>query len=75
MTPIQAEVLNKVNEMLKEHFDNSVVIVDTEGAKNCDRLFNASWNGGGLTNALGLVERMKHRLLLRSEYSDDPQED
>lgn len=69
MTAKQDEVWEKVNELLKEHFDHYIIVMDTEAPDCLDRLFNAEWHGG-LTVAIGLVARAEHRLKCKSEVSD-----
>lgn len=70
MTNAQQEAWTKSTELLKEHFDTFVLIIDTEAPENLDRLFDAMWHGGGSTVGIGLCERAKHRMLSRSNISD-----
>lgn len=71
MTQPQQEAWTKATELLKEHFDAFLLVIDTEAADNTDRLFDAMWHGG-LSTAIGLAERVRVRLCSRSDIPDEP---
>lgn len=54
LTPKQNEVLAKVAEMLSEHFDASMILVETEDENEECTLFTRY--DGGRSRAIGMME-------------------
>jgi hypothetical protein len=60
-TAPQQQVMEKVWELLREHFDSVVLLVDTENSEGTDRVFEMRWHGG-VTTSIGLCERGRARI-------------
>jgi hypothetical protein len=56
LTAAQNEALNRATELLKEHFDCSVIALDTENSEGTDRVFAINFSGG-VTQSIGLFQR------------------
>lgn len=69
----QKEAYAKARELLHEHFEFVIICVESEVQDGTDRAFDGSWKGG-ITAGIGLAERMKIRLLDKSEISDHEEE-
>ena len=60
LTKVQNDTRDKAWEMLKEHFDNVVLIIETEAQDGTDRLFLSNYHGG-ITVGIGMCERASYR--------------
>jgi hypothetical protein len=61
LTASQNDALHKATDLLKEHFDCSVIALDTENSEGTDRVFAIQFQGG-VTQAIGLFERGSARM-------------
>lgn len=59
MTDAQKSAKDKVWDIIKEHFDHAVLLIETEAEEDTDRIFICNYHSG-ITTAIGLCERGKH---------------
>jgi hypothetical protein len=62
LTPAQMGALDKAWDMLEEHFDHVLLLIDTEAPEGEDRVFQCGYHGG-ITAAIGLCERAKIQIV------------
>lgn len=67
LTDAQEAALDKAWDLIKEHFDNAVLIIETEveQSNTPDNFFVTSYHGG-VSLCIGLMERAKHRLIQKA---------
>lgn len=70
MTDAQTEALEKISQIIREHFESGIIVVVGENEREMQ------WHGG-IASAIGLCTIAKDRLLVhaRDGYLDPPDED
>lgn len=68
MTDIQEQVLRRVDDLLREHFEAAVVMVQTFSGENDTDEENLGQFHGGVATVLGLLEIARMRQL---KYVDE----
>lgn len=63
MTTAQEEALDKITELMREHLDAAVLVFETDSGKDLSMLDLSYRRCGTFSQALGLLEYGKHRLL------------
>lgn len=65
MNASQEQALAKITELMREHFDAAIFVFETDAEEVSDpELLDLSYRySGTFTNAIGLLEYGKHRLL------------
>ena len=66
MSPAQEAAFNQIKEIMREHFESGVIVVEFEVDDH--KLGVDSCYNGGLSTALGLLDMGKHELLVRGNY-------
>lgn len=64
MTPAQEDALNKLQDIVREHFDSGIIIVESDDTRE---MF---WHGG-ISNAIGQCEVAKIRLIQRIQTENE----
>lgn len=72
MTPAQRAAISKAWDLLGEHFDRVLLVVDWETNDGCDA-HEGYWHGGSLP-AVGLAEFAKDRILRSRLKTNEPNE-
>lgn len=71
MTDAQLETLAKVEELLREHFESVLLVLNTRVEEDDNKeVTKVCWHGGSYT-ALGLAEYAKKYLLDYTKPEDD----
>lgn len=65
MTTAQTSALDRITEIMREHFDSAVFIFETDAEDDSDpTLAHLSYRTSGtFSSAIGLVEYAKHKML------------
>lgn len=65
MTDAQNQALDRITELMREHFDAAVFVFETDSRVDDDpKLLDLSYrNSGTFSQAIGLLEYGKHRML------------
>lgn len=71
MTQSQQEAIQKAYSLLGEHFDCSLIVVDTTESDGDEHV--AYWSGGSM-RALGLAVYVQDRLLRSGRKAFDPED-
>ena len=75
LTAAQKDALTKAWQLLCEHFDYAIVAYETsiEKADQCVSTFDCNYHGG-ISPALGLIERAKNEWLNTDDSPDDEED-
>lgn len=71
LTPAQEEALKKAWDILGEHFDRVLLVVDTETPQGQQDAHAVFWQGGALP-AIGMASYAHQRLLERNNRNHEP---
>ena len=69
MTPAQEQAFKQIEEILREHFEASVIVVQADDDKKSD--VRSSWHGGYATS-IGLLELGKLHVWNKQEDDATP---
>lgn len=69
MTAAQKDALERLLDILREHFEGGVVVVQTENESANDEI-QVSWHGG-YANACGLLDLGKARIVEERQRGND----
>lgn len=67
MNEAQKLAFQQIKEIMREHFESAIIVVEYEIDDN--RLGMDSCYNGGLSTAIGLLDMEKHELLVRGNYT------
>ncbi len=70
MTIAQLETLSKMTDLIREHFDAGVLIVEGEGDEGKTRV-EIGYHGG-YAHAHGLLQVAQYRILVENENNNPP---